>query len=65
VTTDLQASDVTQLLDALRVPQAADLVGVSVGGATALTTALLYPSRIKAFVACDASAKTPAGNKDT
>ncbi|KIW89185.1 uncharacterized protein Z519_10037 [Cladophialophora bantiana CBS 173.52] len=65
VTVDLQASDVIQLLDALRVPQAAGLVGVSMGGVTALATALQYPSRIKAFVACDTSAKSPAGNKDT
>jgi pimeloyl-ACP methyl ester carboxylesterase len=65
VTADLQASDVIQLLDALRVPQAAGLVGVSMGGATAIATALQYPSRIKAFVACDTSAKSPAGNKDT
>ncbi|KIY04104.1 uncharacterized protein Z520_00796 [Fonsecaea multimorphosa CBS 102226] len=65
VTADLQASDVIQLLDGLRVPQAAGLVGVSMGGATALATALLYPSRIQAFIACDTSAKSPAGNKDT
>ncbi|ETI29428.1 hypothetical protein G647_01881 [Cladophialophora carrionii CBS 160.54] len=65
VTVDLQASDVIQLLDALRVPQAAGLVGVSMGGVTALATGLKYPSRIKAFVACDTSAKSPAGNKDT
>ncbi|OAL23555.1 hypothetical protein AYO20_11000 [Fonsecaea nubica] len=65
VTVDLQASDVIQLLDALRIPQAAGLVGVSMGGVTALATALQYPARIKAFVACDTSAKSPAGNKET
>ncbi|OAP62737.1 hypothetical protein AYL99_01964 [Fonsecaea erecta] len=65
VTADLQASDVIQLLDGLRIPQAAGLVGVSMGGATALATALLYPSRTQAFIACDTSAKSPAGNKDT
>ncbi|KAK5266394.1 hypothetical protein LTR99_003451 [Exophiala xenobiotica] len=65
VTVDVQASDVIQLLDSLRIPQAAGLVGVSMGGVTALATALQYPSRIKCFVACDTSAKSPAGNKDT
>jgi pimeloyl-ACP methyl ester carboxylesterase len=65
VTVDVQASDVIQLLDSLRIPQAAGLVGVSMGGVTALATALKYPSRIKCFVACDTSAKSPAGNKDT
>ncbi|OQU97545.1 hypothetical protein CLAIMM_03465 [Cladophialophora immunda] len=65
VTVDLQASDIIQLLDGLRIPQAAGLVGVSMGGATALATALQYPSRIQAFIACDTSAKSPAGNKET
>ncbi|KIW72354.1 hypothetical protein PV04_00553 [Phialophora macrospora] len=65
VTVDVQASDIIQLLDGLRIPQAAGLVGVSMGGATTIATALQYPSRIKAFVACDTSAKSPAGNKDT
>lgn len=65
VTTEVQASDVIALLDALRIPQAAGLVGVSMGGATAIATALTYPSRIASFIACDTSAKSPAGNKDT
>lgn len=65
VTLDVQASDIIQLLDGLRIPHAAGLVGVSMGGATALATALTYPLRIKSFVACDTSAKSPAGNKET
>ncbi|KAI1629902.1 alpha/beta hydrolase [Exophiala viscosa] len=64
VTVDLLASDIIQLLDSLRIPQAAALVGVSLGGATTLATALKYPARIKSFVSCDTSAKSPAGNKD-
>ncbi|KIW10684.1 hypothetical protein PV08_11648 [Exophiala spinifera] len=65
VTTEVQAADVIAILDALRIPQAAGLVGVSMGGATAIATALTYPSRIASFIACDTSAKSPAGNKDT
>ncbi|KIV79528.1 hypothetical protein PV11_07084 [Exophiala sideris] len=64
VTVDLLASDIIQLLDSLRIPQAAALIGVSLGGATTLATALTYPSRIQSFVSCDTSAKSPAGNKD-
>ena len=65
ITVDLLAADIICLLDSLRIPQAAGLVGVSLGGATALATALQYPARIKAFVSCDTSAKSPAGNRDT
>ena len=62
VTVDLLATDIICLLDSLRIPQAAGLVGVSLGGATALATALKFPDRIKCFVSCDTSAKSPAGN---
>lgn len=64
VTVDLIASDIIHLLDSLRIPQAAGVVGVSLGGATTLATALKYPSRVQSFVSCDTSAKSPAGNKD-
>lgn len=62
VTVDLLASDIIDLLDALRVPKAAAVIGVSLGGATVLKTALAYPDRVNAFVSCDTSAKSPAGN---
>jgi pimeloyl-ACP methyl ester carboxylesterase len=65
VTVDLLASDIICLLDSLRIPQAAGLVGVSLGGATTLATGLKYPTRIKAFISCDTSAKSPAGNRET
>jgi len=65
VTVDLLASDIICLLDSLRIPQAEGLVGVSLGGATTLAAALNYPERIKAFVSCDTSAKSPAGNDKT
>ncbi len=65
VTVDLLAADVICLLDSLRIPQAAGVIGVSQGGVTALATALKYPTRTKSFIACDTSAKSPAGNRDT
>jgi pimeloyl-ACP methyl ester carboxylesterase len=62
---DVLASDVIALLDALRVPKAAAVIGVSLGGATALNTGLKYPERVAAFVSCDTSAKSPEGTKKT
>lgn len=62
VTVDLLASDIVALLDALRVQRAAAVIGVSLGGATALNLALRYPERVAAFVSCDTSSKSPAGN---
>ncbi|KAI9758146.1 MAG: hypothetical protein M4579_003178 [Chaenotheca gracillima] len=62
VTIDVLASDIIDLLDALRVPKAAALVGVSLGGATVLNAALKYPNRVAAFVSCDTNANSPAGN---
>ncbi|KAL2405646.1 hypothetical protein ABEF95_011721 [Exophiala dermatitidis] len=65
VTVDLLANDVICLLDALRIPRAAGVVGVSMGGVTALATALRYPERVDRFIACDTSGKSPNGNKQT
>lgn len=65
ITVDLLSSDVIALLDALRVPRAAAIIGVSLGGATALNVGLKHVSRTAAFVACDTSAKSPAGNSKT
>lgn len=62
ITVDLLASDIIALLDALRVKKAAAVVGVSLGGVTALNTALKYPERIASFVSCDTSSKSPSGN---
>lgn len=62
ITVDLLASDVVALLDALRVPKAAAIIGVSLGGATVLNVALNYPERIGAFISCDTNDKSPAGN---
>jgi pimeloyl-ACP methyl ester carboxylesterase len=57
--TDL-ADDLAALLDALAVPRAA-LVGMSMGGYTALAFAALHPARLSALVLADtrAAADTP------
>jgi pimeloyl-ACP methyl ester carboxylesterase len=62
ITVDLLASDIIALLDALRVKKTAAVVGVSLGGVTALNTALKYSERIASFVSCDTSSKSPTGN---
>jgi pimeloyl-ACP methyl ester carboxylesterase len=62
ITIDVLASDIIALLDALRVKKAAAVIGVSLGGATTLNTALKFPDRVAAFVSCDTSSKSPAGN---
>jgi pimeloyl-ACP methyl ester carboxylesterase len=62
VTVDLLAKDVISLLDALRVPKAAAVIGVSLGGATSLNVALKYPDRVASFIACDTNSLAPPGN---
>ncbi|KAF2279601.1 alpha/beta-hydrolase [Westerdykella ornata] len=61
ITLDTLTQDIITLLDALRV-KSASLIGVSLGGATALNTALTHPSRISAFIACDTNAVAPPSN---
>ncbi|CAG8975604.1 hypothetical protein HYALB_00006811 [Hymenoscyphus albidus] len=63
ITVDLLASDVIALLDTLRVKKAAAVIGVSLGGVTALDVALKYPERVERFISCDTSSKSPAGNE--
>lgn len=62
VTVDVLAEDIITLFDALRVKKAAAIIGVSLGGATVLNTALSYPNRVASFISCDTSSKSPAGN---
>ncbi|KAI9035119.1 putative alpha/beta hydrolase [Aspergillus affinis] len=62
VNIDLLASDIIALLDALRIPTAT-LIGVSLGGVTVLNTALLHPSRITRFIACDTNSAAPESNR--
>jgi pimeloyl-ACP methyl ester carboxylesterase len=65
ITLDVLADDIMFLLDTLRIPNAAALIGVSLGGATVLNAALKYPERVAAFISCDTSSKSPKGNKST
>ncbi|ELR08527.1 hypothetical protein GMDG_03226 [Pseudogymnoascus destructans 20631-21] len=62
ITVDLLASDIIDILDALRVPKAAAVIGLSLGDATTLNVALNHPSRVASIISCDTSAKSPAGN---
>lgn len=61
ITVDVLADDVITLLDALRA-KTANIVGVSLGGATALNVALKYPHRITSFIGCDTNAFAPPTN---
>ncbi|MCJ1415031.1 hypothetical protein MMC32_001361 [Xylographa parallela] len=63
ITLAVLSADVLCILDALRVPRAAALLGVSLGGATVLATALRCPARVAAFVAADTNAVAPATNR--
>lgn len=62
VNIDLLASDIIHILDTLRVPKAACLIGVSLGGVTVLNAALKYSDRINAFISCDTNAYAPPSN---
>ncbi|OAX79962.1 hypothetical protein ACJ72_05714 [Emergomyces africanus] len=64
ITLDVLADDIVTILDTLRVPKAAALIGVSLGGVTVLNTALKYPERTGTFIACDTNAKSPDGNRE-
>ncbi|KAH4098869.1 hypothetical protein HBH70_168700 [Parastagonospora nodorum] len=61
VNINLLTTDLLTLLDTLRA-KTASVIGVSLGGATALNAGLNYPSRISAFVACDTNAFAPPSN---
>jgi pimeloyl-ACP methyl ester carboxylesterase len=62
VTVDLLAQDIATLLDAFRVPRAAAVIGVSLGGATTLNFALRYPDRVAKFIASDTNPFAPPSN---
>ncbi|PTB72025.1 alpha/beta-hydrolase [Trichoderma longibrachiatum ATCC 18648] len=59
---DTLADDLLTILDALRIPKLDTLVGVSMGGATALKFTLKYPSRLSKLIACDFNAASSPAN---
>jgi pimeloyl-ACP methyl ester carboxylesterase len=64
-TIPLLARDVAYILDYLRINQPIHaIIGVSQGGATALSFAAQFPQRTKAIVACDTGPRTAPGNKE-
>ncbi len=51
-------SDVVGLIDHLEIERA-DMLGVSLGGMTALAVAIAHPNRVKRLICCDARADAP------
>ncbi|KAL7943798.1 Alpha/Beta hydrolase protein [Trichoderma barbatum] len=56
------AHDLLTILDALRIPKLHALIGVSMGGATALNFALKHPDRLTKLIACDFNASSSPAN---
>ncbi len=50
---EVVTQDIKALLDALLIPKAHALIGVSMGGVTTVAFASRYPDRLDRFVACD------------
>jgi pimeloyl-ACP methyl ester carboxylesterase len=61
ITIDTLTYDLITILDALRAKKAS-VIGVSLGGATALNAGLAHSDRIEAFIACDTNAFAPPSN---
>jgi pimeloyl-ACP methyl ester carboxylesterase len=61
VTIDVLSEDVVCLLDALRVKKAKAIIGVSLGGVTALCCGLRFRERFEAFISCDTMSKSLPG----
>lgn len=62
-TFDLLVSDLVGLMDALDIKHA-DILGLSLGGMTALGLALDHPSHVNRLICCDARADAPAAYAD-
>lgn len=62
ITIETLTDDAIHLLDALRIPSAALVIGVSLGGATALNLGLRYPDRVPVFISCDTNSSVPPSN---
>ncbi|KAJ4985204.1 putative alpha/beta hydrolase [Stagonosporopsis vannaccii] len=61
VTADVLAEDVIHLLNALRIKKAKAIIGVSLGGVTALCCGMRHSQRFEAFVSCDTMPKSLPG----
>jgi pimeloyl-ACP methyl ester carboxylesterase len=55
--------DIGHILDYLAIPAVDAVIGVSQGGASALSFAIQYPGRAGKIIACDTQAKAPESNK--
>lgn len=62
VTVDLLTDDLALSLDHFRIEKCHVVIGVSLGGITALNFALRYPQRLERFIACDCNAQSTAAN---
>ncbi|KAF2209798.1 hypothetical protein CERZMDRAFT_86756 [Cercospora zeae-maydis SCOH1-5] len=61
-TFDLLASDLEYLLLRLEIPQVHAVMGVSMGGVTALNFAIQYPTKVTKFIACDCNVASSEAN---
>ena len=62
VTIDSLTDDLAQLLCVLQIESFHTVVGVSLGGVTALNFAIRYPHMLKQFVACDCNVASSEAN---
>lgn len=61
-TLETLTDDLRHVLDAVRITKLHALVGVSLGGATALSFAMKYPARLDKFIACDFNTTSSPAN---
>ena len=61
---EIVVEDIKALLDALRIPKAHALIGVSMGGITTVAFASRYPDRLDRFIACDLSIASEKANNE-
>ena len=58
ITAETLVADLAHLLDGLKLRKVEAVVGVSLGGVTALKLALTYPDRLNRLVVCDCGLKS-------
>lgn len=61
ITAEVLAADLAHLLDQLKIKKVDSVIGVSLGGITALKFGLTYPDRLSRLVACDCTVSSAAG----